>query len=268
MSRRDVAKARARAARLAREAEMKAKADRRRRLARAAAVVASVVALAAGFALATRHGAPGQAKARAPALRLTSLSSLGMLRPPPQAGALGPENVPVPDAPDLATPGTVHRPVDGIQCLRSEQVAFHIHAHLTIFDDGVAQRVPYAVGIERPQTTSTPQGIFVGGGSCLHWLHTHAADGIIHIESPVVRTFTLGDFFDVWGQALGPDRVGPASGHVTAFLQRPCRRRQPAPDPTDGPRADPARHRSPACSPGVDHLSVRPVAVWRTRRPS
>ena len=48
-------------------------------------------------------------------------------------------------------------------------------------------------------------------------LHTHAADGIIHIESPVHRTFTLGDFFDVWGQSLGPDQVGPATGPVVAI---------------------------------------------------
>jgi hypothetical protein len=218
MSRRDLAKARARAARLAHEAELKAKADRKRRLTRAGALVAFViVALAVGVALATRHGPRGQANADVPALRLTSLASLGTLRSPPPAGALGPEGVPASAGPDLAKPGTLHRPVDGIQCLRNEQVAFHIHAHLTILDHGVARRVPYAVGIEHPQTTRTPQGIFVGGGDCFYWLHTHAADGIIHIESPVSRTFTLGDFFDIWGQQLGPDRVGPASGHVTAF---------------------------------------------------
>jgi hypothetical protein len=33
-----------------------------------------------------------------------------------------------------------------------------------------------------------------------------------------VRTYTLGDFFDVWGEPLGRRRVGPARGHVTAFL--------------------------------------------------
>jgi hypothetical protein len=49
------------------------------------------------------------------------------------------------------------------------------------------------------------------------WLHTHAADGIVHIESPVDRTFTLGDFFDVWGQQLTRRRVGPAHGRVTAL---------------------------------------------------
>jgi hypothetical protein len=58
----------------------------------------------------------------------------------------------------------------------------------------------------------------VGAGTCFYWLHTHAADGIIHIESPIARTFTLGDFFDVWGQKLGPERVGPSPGPVTALI--------------------------------------------------
>ena len=49
-------------------------------------------------------------------------------------------------------------------------------------------------------------------------MHTHAADGIIHIESPIVRTYTLGDFFDIWHELLGPARVGLASGEVTAFF--------------------------------------------------
>jgi len=217
MNHRKSAKTRARAARLAREAELKAKVERRRSLVRAGVVAAFIVAIAAGVALANRHGPPRQGNAHAPALRLTSLSSLGVLRSPPPAGALGPEGVPVPDAHVLAAAGSGRGPVDGIQCLGNEQLAFHIHAHLTVFVHGAARGVPYGVGIEDPQTMSTPDGIFVGGGSCFYWLHTHAADGIIHIESPVVRSFTLGNFFDVWGQELGPDRVGPASGHVTAL---------------------------------------------------
>ena len=27
----------------------------------------------------------------------------------------------------------------------------------------------------------------------------------------------MGDFFDVWGQSLGPDQVGPATGPVVAI---------------------------------------------------
>ena len=64
----------------------------------------------------------------------------------------------------------------------------------------------------------TPAGPFIDSGSCFYWLHTHAADGIIHIESPVQRTFTLGDFFDEWGQPLSASQVGPAKGPVTAIV--------------------------------------------------
>ncbi len=31
------------------------------------------------------------------------------------------------------------------------------------------------------------------------------------------RTFTLGDFFDIWGQPLSKTQVGPARGPVTAI---------------------------------------------------
>ena len=63
----------------------------------------------------------------------------------------------------------------------------------------------------------TPAGSFVEQGTCFYWLHTHAADGIIHIESPVHRSYTLGNFFDEWGQPLSTSQVGPARGHVVAI---------------------------------------------------
>lgn len=41
--------------------------------------------------------------------------------------------------------------------------------------------------------------------------------GIIHVESPVQWTYTLGNFFDVWGQPLGPGQAGPATSRVVAL---------------------------------------------------
>jgi hypothetical protein len=107
--------------------------------------------------------------------------------------------------------------VDGISCQTSEQTLFHIHAHLTIFVNGSARQVPAGIGIPGAQAQSTPTGPFIDGGTCLYWLHTHAGDGIIHIESPVKRGYTLGEFFDVWGQPLGPGQAGPAKGKVTVI---------------------------------------------------
>jgi hypothetical protein len=112
---------------------------------------------------------------------------------------------------------TTGRTTDGIACDAGEKVAFHIHSHLTIFVNGSAREVPAAVGIAAPRAEGTAQGPFVDSGSCFYWLHTHAADGIIHVESPVTATYHLGQFFDIWGEPLGPNNVGPAKGRVTAF---------------------------------------------------
>jgi len=48
---------------------------------------------------------------------------------------------------------------------------------------------------------------------CLYWIHTHTPDGIIHIEAPQDRSFTLGDFFNIWGQPL--TRMDAAIAHGT-----------------------------------------------------
>ncbi|HEX3840342.1 MAG TPA: hypothetical protein VHU85_06100 [Acidimicrobiales bacterium] len=152
-----------------------------------------------------------------PSLPLQTLSTLGALSSPGSPGPTGSEGVPVPAGPVLAPPMTTGQTVDNIQCSTGEQVAFHIHSHLTIFVNGIAEEVPAAVGIANPQAEATAQGPFIGAGSCFYWLHTHAADGIIHVESPVTATYHLGQFFDIWGVPLTPGQVGPATGSVIAF---------------------------------------------------
>jgi hypothetical protein len=211
-----------RAAARAKIARMRAEAARRRRrrnwmIGIGGAVVAAGAAV--GIALAATGGAKHPGSGGAPQLKLASLSRLGSLRPVSSPGPAGPEGVPVPAAPALASPasGATGSTVDGIKCETSEQTLFHIHAHLTIFVNGAARQVPAGIGIPNAQGQSTPTGTFITGGTCLYWLHTHAADGIIHIESPVHRTFTLGDFFSEWGQPLSPNQVGPAHGKVTAL---------------------------------------------------
>ncbi len=87
--------------------------------------------------------------------------------------------------------------VAGIRCDASEGVALHIHPHLTILDHGKPVAIPEDIG--RPVA-----------GRCLYWLHTHTPDGIIHVESPVLREFTLGQFFAIWGQPLTPADVAGA----------------------------------------------------------
>ncbi len=178
-----------------------------------------VVGAVAGITLALTGGGSTTTSGSAPKPKLAALSTLGTLHPAPAPGPLGPEGVPIPAAPALASTATAAtgQPVDGISCDTTEQTLFHIHAHLTVFVNGSARQIPAAIGIPGAQAEQTPEGPFIASGTCFYWLHTHAADGIIHIESPVQRTYTLGNFFDIWGQPLGPDRVGPEAGHVVAL---------------------------------------------------
>lgn len=137
-------------------------------------------------------------------------------------GSLGPEKVPLEVGAHLAAPNTglSGKPIDGIQCNTSEQLAYHHHIHLAIFVDGTPKSVPLGVGMVPPAiVVKTSKGPFAQGSrKCLYWLHVHAQDGIVHIESPVARTFVLGQFFGVWGQALSTTQVGPDKGKVTATV--------------------------------------------------
>jgi len=204
-------------------AQERARAGRRRRRnwwlagGGGAAVIAAAVAIT--LAVGGGGGDAGTGGGTAGPLPLSPLSTLGTLRPAPMAGPIGAEGVPVPAAKALAgTAGkATGQSVDGIGCSTNEQTLFHIHAHLTVFVNGVARQVPAGIGIPGAQAQDTPQGPFIASGTCFYWLHTHAADGIIHIESPVRRAYTLGQFFDVWRQPLGPGQVGPARGHVTVI---------------------------------------------------
>ena len=205
---------------IAQQRAEEARRKRRRVWLACAGAAVIVIAAAVGITLAVTGGHPKAASgATTPRLSLAKLSTLGTLRPAPAPGPPGSEGVPVPAAPALAGTATAvtGRPTDGISCQTSEQSLFHVHAHLTIFVNGAARQIPAAIGIPGAQATSTPQGPFIDSGTCFYWLHTHAPDGIIHIESPVQRTYTLGNFFDEWGQPLGTDRVGPATGHVTVL---------------------------------------------------
>lgn len=87
------------------------------------------------------------------------------------------------------------QPIANIRCDSGEQLAVHYHAHVDLIYKGQPAAIPAQVGI-----TST----------CFYWTHTHQSSGIVHIEAPkesASRQFTLGDFFQVWGQPLSDQQV-------------------------------------------------------------
>jgi hypothetical protein len=138
----------------------------------------------------------------------------------PASGQPGPEQVPLESGSALASasstlPGTT---VDGIKCAPIEQLAYHVHAHLQVFVDGSPRALPGAIGLVGPVAQQTPAGPFYGARGCYYWLHTHTNDGVIHIESPTQRIYTLGDFFDEWHQPLSATQVAAATGPVVAYV--------------------------------------------------
>ena len=76
---------------------------------------------------------------------------------------------------------------------------YHVHTHLSIFLNGEALAVPNEIGIN-----SSPD--------CFYQLHTHDLSGKLHIEAAAPQTFTLGQFFGVWGEPLENTNVAGLIG--------------------------------------------------------
>jgi len=94
--------------------------------------------------------------------------------------------------------------IDNIKC-EPEHLETHYHAHLTLLRNGKQVKVPAFIGIDFKH-------------QCLYWLHTHDATGIMHIESPDTRTYTLGNWFDVWDKPLSKTQADGLKGNLKFFV--------------------------------------------------
>jgi hypothetical protein len=143
-------------------------------------------------------------------------------------GQLSYEHVPIEQGRDIAPPSTTQTgTVDGLPCGAKEQLIYHIHAHLAVFVNGQSRSLPAGIGIPGSQVAQTTQGPVAEGGQCIYWLHTHAPDGVIHVESPTRRVYTLGNFFDEWHQPLSKHRIGTIAGPLTFIVGGKLWKRNP-----------------------------------------
>jgi hypothetical protein len=108
--------------------------------------------------------------------------------------------------------------IDGIACSYPGSTPVHYHAHLDLFSSGRPRPVSYGIGVVDPVLQQTDSGPYVVSGSCFFRLHSHATDGIIHVEADEPGTYTLGQYFDIWGQRLSATGVGTEEGPVTAYV--------------------------------------------------
>lgn len=107
-----------------------------------------------------------------------------------------------------------------------EYFTFHIHAHLDVFVNGRPVLVPAGLGIKiddpAVQHGESQYGTGYGGISmcakpCIAPLHTHNADGIVHVEAMQKEDFRLGQFFTEWGVKLDSSCVGGYCRPTAAF---------------------------------------------------
>jgi hypothetical protein len=93
--------------------------------------------------------------------------------------------------------------------LNSEGTALHIHQHLDIYINGKPVTVPADIGIPDSAAFISP-------------IHVHDTSGVVHIESPTVQPFFLGQVFDVWGVRLTNTSIGgfttTAGKHLTVYV--------------------------------------------------
>lgn len=94
----------------------------------------------------------------------------------------------------------------GLPALSSEGSALHIHQHLDIFVNGQAVSIPAGIGVDQM-------------GGFISPIHVHDTTSIIHVESPIVQTFTLGQFFDTWGVRFTNDCIGGYCATATSTLK-------------------------------------------------
>jgi hypothetical protein len=77
----------------------------------------------------------------------------------------------------------------GLPCIGGEGgQLYHWHAQLNIFSGPTKIVIPASIGLS---------------AFCIEPLHTHGADGVIHVESDVNRLYSIGDFFVIWGKPFG-----------------------------------------------------------------
>jgi len=125
---------------------------------------------------------------------------------------------------DTATGGQ-GKPVESIYCRAQMDNTYHHHAQLTIFVNGAQLAIPKGTGMFKPSSGS---GGFIYHAKCFYWLHTHDQTGIIHIEPPDGRAFTLGQWFKIWGEPVGTNQIAQFTGPVSVYINGAL---QPGMDP-------------------------------------
>jgi hypothetical protein len=185
-------------------------------------ILAAVLALIASPAVAACGGSVQTDPSTTTPVKFTATVTVPTTTvPTPTSTAyVGPEGVPIETGPFLAAATTtvLGKVVNGIQCQGIQQLADRAFVHLQVYVRGQARALPGGIGMVDPTASATSKGLLFSPQTCYYWLHTRAADGVVQVESPRDRVYTLGDFFKVWDQPLSRDRAAANKGKITAIV--------------------------------------------------
>ena len=108
--------------------------------------------------------------------------------------------------------------ISGLNCIAGPP-ASHRHAHLSLIVNGEQIEIPAGIGVT-PSPVVTAGYVNFSPTKCFYEVHTHDATGTIHLHPNQERLFTLGQFFDVWGQPLDNNNAAGNLGPVVVYVDQ------------------------------------------------
>jgi hypothetical protein len=150
----------------------------------------------------------------------TTLSSSTIVTAP--GASFGTVNPSWPALGDTSTGGNgpLGNSTDGIPCnaTMNNSSTFHRHIWLGIVVQGDLVKLPAGIGIVNPSHIAGDPSGFYDQGTCYYYIHTHDSSGYVHVEPADGTTYTLKDFFAVWGQQLtATDVAGFTAPSIQVF---------------------------------------------------
>ncbi|TCS39297.1 hypothetical protein EDC30_101252 [Paucimonas lemoignei] len=104
--------------------------------------------------------------------------------------------------------GGLGQDVNGLTC--STDPATYTYTQLIVLQNGQQVAVPANIGVGTP-TLASP-------ATCVYPVHTKDQTGKIRVNGTTGATYTLGQFFEVWGQPLTASNVAGIEGTQTIYL--------------------------------------------------
>lgn len=120
---------------------------------------------------------------------------------------------------------------DAIPCTTEVAQTTPFLTQLTIIVNGEQIMVPKGTGMHGESLTNK----FIYHAKCFYYIHTHDHTGLIETEAPAGSpTYTVGEWFDIWGENLDSTQIAGFPGAVSVYINGVL---QPGQDPRTVPLA-------------------------------